>query len=1077
MSKHGFFMSNYCIEIMRKLYLLISLLILAYSTSATSISLENTSFALLSTEHGLSQKTASVIYQDKQGFIWIGTQEGLNRYDGNEIKVFRHLSSDKFSLSNNVIRDIQEDAYGRLWVATNQGLNLYNSVLENFSEVKIETPNGNFVNRINAIYLDKNKDLLIGTAQSGGYKLVDINGEFKFRDIEVANNLSNLDIRAFYRDSRGRLWIGTERKGVILISSNQFIQFTANENIRGSLSNNKVRDFLEDSDGNIWIATRGGGLNRFLELSQTFKPYLNDPTALNSLSHNRVYNIFQDSSSRIWVATDAGISIYQAKSDSFTQIKSKSSQKSGLSHNRVFSIIEDNGGSIWIGTLSGVNIWNPLLARFEHFRKVIEDTNTLASNTISALAEQESGRLLVGTFTGGLNYFDLSNNNAGILKNSEGETVSQKKVSSILVDKNKQIWTGSITKGIDIFTPSWKKVDTLQVQPSKINSLSSNAITDLIEDKNGFIWASTYGGGINKISKNREQFWHYKSSSSKGKNIIADRVLKLIEDSQGYIWAATDGGGISKIDPKTNLVENYLHDESIANSLSSNAAWTIFEDSKGRFWIGTQGHGLNRWEKEDRLAGRAKFKHYQLENGLPSSTVNGVLEDFSGNIWISTNKGVSRLNPENDEFENFNLASELHFNEFNLGVALRARSGQLFFGGLKGISTFKPENIAKNPHVPPVVLTKVISENKERYFNKPIYELEEITFSHNENYVAFEFAALDFAQPSKNRYQYQLEGLDSEWIQLGNLNRAVFTRLPSGTYTLKVKGSNNDGVWSDESINLKITVLPAPWFSWWALSVYGVTFCLVLLFIIRLQARRLAHQEMFKEQVNFEVEKKTALYSNNNEFLKQQLHKSKLTSLIDEASGLPNQRFVAMQMPSLLTYIESFLGDEPQGRMMISLYGVASCPHDLKDKLNSEFAPACSIFSSNASGFNTESSFAMWGESNLFSHRFVENSEEVKLVNQKTLEQLKGNIKIRDVDTLEWKTVSIMLPFVGVQLSKISGEDCLFLIEHLFNLIADLKDYSELILTGTTQDLTASKIKQILETTDFNEVKDILVIE
>ena len=1044
------------------------LILFLYSALAHGASLENTSFSILSTEHGLSQKTALDIYQDSDGFIWIGTQEGLNRFDGKEIKIFRHFVSDQSSISNDVIKDIQQDQLGRLWVATNNGLNLFDATSQTFSVIEVTDQLNRSISRINTLYLDKNKRLLIGTDGMGAFEVVEQDDRFSIRALENTAHLSNADVRAFLRDSSGRLWVGTERQGLTLISGNQFLQFAANKNIKGSLSNNKVRDIYEDVNHTIWVATRGGGLNRFDELSQTFKSYRNQVNDYNSLTHDRVYKIFQDSQKRLWIATDGGVSLYQYDLDNFIQIKNKSSQKAGLSHNRVFSVMEDSGGSIWFGTLSGVNIWNPLLANFEHFRQVVEDPLTLSSNTISAFAEREDGLILVGTFGGGLNYLDLSKNVIAPLVDEKSKQIGQKRITSIMLDNQQRIWTGSVTEGIEIFSSKLDKVTSLKAQAGRIEALSANGITDLLMDSRGYFWAATYGGGVNQISPQLDQFTHFKASSSKNKSLASDRVHQLIEDSQGFIWAATDGGGISKIDPGTGLVKNFLKIEDDPESLSSNSAWTIFEDSHGRFWIGTQGNGLNRWEKSDRINEKQIFKHYNIENSLASNTINGVLEDYSGNLWISTNRGVTKLNPVTDQVEHFNLSSDLHYNEFNLGVMLRARSGRMFFGGLKGISTFKPENISKNNHVPNVVLTKVISQNQELNFGKPIHQLDEIIFDHDDYFVAFEFASLDFAQPEKNQYQYKLEGLDEGWIRLGTQNRATFISLPSGSYILKVKGSNNDGVWSEESINLKINVLPAPWFSWWAFSIYGGFFCLVILFVIRFQARKLANQELFKERVSGEVEEKTALYLSNNEYLERQLARAKHQSFFDADANLPNQRFMMTQLSPLIQLLSLHEEGQPARKLMISLIG-------FKATANVSRESAAQCFSLLAKEKESTQTLASWGSEALFCQEVLSEDAEGQASLNQLVNSIHAKVKVSGISDICY--VAFELPFSGVQTSPIESDEYLMLLEHLLYLVAHSQQHSSFYITGALQNLNSSKIRQILDSKDIAEIDELFILK
>jgi ligand-binding sensor domain-containing protein/GGDEF domain-containing protein len=915
---HGFFLTEK--KMIRIKTVVFFVMFFTFCQLSFSQDFENTRFTLISTQHGLSQKTVQTIYQDKTGFMWFGTQEGLNRYDGKETRVYRYSAGNEFSVSHDVIRSINEDSNGQLWVATSGGLSRYLPGEDSFVRVKVYD-NEEEVLRFNTLYLDNSGVMWIGSDGNGVYQLSN-ESDNQIEKYTQLDALNQSDVRAIFEDSRGRIWVGTDGQGVFLISNNQVQHFEPKEQ-KGALSNARIRTVEEDSKGRIWIGTRGGGINRYDELSKSFTVLKNIEGNKASLSHNRVYQIFEDSNDRLWIATDGGISLYDQSDDSFTQITHKSSQNSSLSHNRVLSIYEDKGGLLWFGTLSGLNLWDSKLATFSHYRNIPEDKNSLSNNTVYSLAETKSEDILIGTVGGGLNLLKPEKNTVHPFDSRNSDISTQKRVVSLLVDDDDNVWVGSISKGVKVYSSKLELLFEFDSEQDEQRKISANGITDILQDSDGDIWVATYRSGINHINKEYNVIKQYNLATNKS-NLVSENIYSIIEDDEGFIWLATDGGGLSRLDKNTGSIITILNDAKNNKSLSGNIISSIYQDSKGRFWIGTQGNGLNMWAAVDRRKMNNKFRHYAIEDGLNSSTINGVVEDESGYIWISTVKGLNRLNPESNKIERYNTSDELHFNELNQGAILKSSNGDLYFGGLNGVTAFDPEKIRRNKHIPEVVLTNIFSESNALDLDKASFELDEIDLNHKDYLIAFEFAALDYANPDKNQYQYMLEGFDEDWISAGTRSRATFTNLPSGQYIFKVKGSNNDGIWSDESINLKVAVHPAPWFSWWAYSLYATLFCIILLIFIRHQAKRFAKHDLFQNQVNEKVDEKIQLYMQNNETLTKKVEKLDALSLVDHETQLLSQSAFISHLSTALDVQNALVTEDNrnESRLLIGLLDV-----------------------------------------------------------------------------------------------------------------------------------------------------------
>lgn len=1029
-----------------------------------ALGLGSLEFKHISTDMGLSQKTVQSIFQDRQGFIWIGTQEGLNRYDGREIKVFTNIQGNSASLSSNVIRDIVEDSHGNLWIATSNGLNRYDTKNQSIQRIPIKTSLGDTVTKLYSL-LSFGETLLIGTDGNGVFTLNTGSNTF---DPHIPSNLTSLsktDVRTIFRDSRNRTWFGTDGNGVWLEENSQlkpsnFSRGTSEK----SISHDRIRSITEDSKGQIWIGTRGGGLNRFEERTKTFHRYLHDPKNGKSLGNNRVYSILEDTQRRLWIATDGGISLLESGSDSFTKIEHYTSQPNGLSHNRVLSLLESKGGLIWLGTMSGLDLWDPVASKFVHYRTIAEDKNSLSNNTVYGFAENNVGDIYVATFGGGLNQYKVDNNQWHQITNSLSNKATnlENRIMSLMVDSEQHLWIGSFSSGVSVLSNELELIIHYQNDKDDPTSLSANGITDIIQDSDGDYWIATYAAGLNRLDRTTNKFTHYRKGTSH--NLLkSDSVLQILEDDEGYIWLATDGGGISRLDKNTNEIINFMHQVDQPNSLTGNSTWSIFQDSRGRFWIGTQGKGLNRWEPENRRKLENNFQRYTVADGLPSSTVNGVLEDQQGFIWISTNKGVSRLDPDTDQFKHYNLALEIHDNELNQGAMLKAKNGRLYFGGLNGISAFYPAEITSNLNKPDVILTSILSENKPLKLSQSIASLDEIEFSHKDYLITFEFAALDYSQPEKNQYQYKLEGFDPEWIDSKNLNRATYTNLPSGQYLLKVKGSNNDGLWSDESINLPVTILPAPWATWWAFTIYSIIFCGFLILLIRSQAKRIANQDLFKQQVINEIESSTRSIELENRSLRKQLRNYEINSANDIETGLPNQTFFTEQVLISLALLEKQSKLNPKLKMFCAILSVKSNDNNTS-QLVSKLAEQLSKTD------NQIHLVARWNKNELALLGFADSQESLK----RTINSIEqAFIDSQGTDsTCEHSLGYTINPLNRMDNYPFKWDNVLMITEHAARIASGLSDKNCIGLLACHQSLSSTTIKSIMSDSSLQSLKE-----
>ncbi|MGH7450322.1 MAG: two-component regulator propeller domain-containing protein [bacterium] len=459
----------------------------------------------------------------------------------------------------------------------------------------------------------------------------------------------------------------------------------------------------------------------------------------------------------------------------------------GLSQSSIQCILQDRKGFMWFGTADGLNKYDGY--RFTVYKNNPDNPNSLSDNWVSSIYEDpdEVGRVLwIGTGNQGLNKL--------VLSKAEGSDREKEK-----------------------FTPYKNNSDNP-------NSLSDNVVTSIYEDRSGVLWIGTWGGGLNKFDREKEKFTHYKNNPNNPKSLSGNHVFSIYEDRSGVLWIGTWGGGLNKLDlskaegsdREKEKFTHYKNDPNNPNSLSDNWVNSIYEDRSEMLWIGTAGGGLNRFDRK-----KGRITHYRERDGLPNDCIYGILEDDHGNLWLSTNNGLSKFNPQTKEFKNYDVRDGLQSNEYNGHAYYKsAVSGEMFFGGINGFNAFHPDSVKDNPYIPPVVITAFARYNTDDVAGKPIAEkgiseTQEIELSYKDNIFTFEFAALSYRNTFKNQYVYTLEGFNENWIQLGTKHDVTFTNLDPGKYTLRVKGSNNDGVWNETGASVKIIITPPYWQTWW----------------------------------------------------------------------------------------------------------------------------------------------------------------------------------------------------------------------------------------------------------------------
>ena len=851
--------------------------------SATGAMTNTIRFERISLREGLSQGTINTILQDDQGYMWFGTEDGLNKYDGYNFTVYKHDPDDSLTLSDSFVSAIHEDQNGDLWIGTRSGLDRFDRKTESFIHFPHENDESIDLREtsITAIHEDDMGTLWIGTID--GLYLLEQDTKLLAHyqhDPEDIKTLSNDYVRVILEDQDGNLWVGTN-DGLNLFkqSDSTFLHYRHNPGDRQSLSNDQVTTIFEDREKNLWIGTEEGGLNRFDRLAQTFIRYQQDPSDPYSLAHNRVRAIFEDATSRLWIGTQNGLDQLDRNRNRFIHYHHDPGDLYSLSSNSIWSIYEDRTGILWFGTYGGgLSKYNRSTDRFLLYQHNPISPNSLSDNMVWSIYEDQNDVLWIGTFNGGLNKLDRSSDTFSVYQfdPKDPASISSNDVRAILEDRAGNLWVGTNGGGLNQFNPRTETFTNYMHDPGDPKSLSENRVPVILEDRSGHLWVGTRSGGLNRFNPATGDFVRYQHDPGDPTSLIDDRVWSLYEDLAGRLWVGTLGG-ISVLDPERNHFTRYLNDPDDHQSLSGNAIFSFCEDSSGVMWIGTWGNGLDRFDDTTQT-----FTHYTEKDGLPNNVIYGIEADSDGYLWLSTNKGLSKFDPHTETFRNYDISDGLQDNEFNVGAHFHSDRGEMFFGGISGFNAFYPEQIKDNPNPPPIVITSFAKFNQK--VRTDLSEDEHIQLSYKDNFISFEFAALDYHAPEKNQYAYRLEGFDEDWVIAGTRRYASYTNLRGGDYVFRVKGSNSDGVWNEEGIAIHITVTPPIWDTWW---FRGIILFVLLASVIGAYRLQIRSSEARRNKLEDQVQKRTyeleALYR-AEERMHRHLHLDQvLQTLVDVA--------------------------------------------------------------------------------------------------------------------------------------------------------------------------------------------------
>lgn len=869
--------------------------------SVFAIAQQHIVFNHLTIYDGLSQATVNSILQDRDNVMWFGTRDGLNRYDGYNFKVYKYTLRDAQSISNNKIKVVFEDKVGDLWIGTDRGLNRFNKNTETFERFIAEEDNFNTISddNIRDIAEDAAGNLWVATGKGGICRIIfdedkpnrQVNKFERYKSSDDTHSLSGNSVRCLFLDKAGSFWIGTDNGLSLLVAKNNKFSFNRITDSSIDFSSISINTMTDDRQGNLWLGTWGEGL---IQMSNTpnkplFKQYLPDKS--HDFKEPYIMSLFTDNSGNIWVGTwTNGLNIIKQKRNgqiTFTHYQHEPLNPKSLSHNSVRSIYQDKTGVVWIGTYgNGISKYDKYASKFQHFDQDVHQPNGLKSEDIYAISEDNFGYVWVGSWIGGLHR--TRQLNSGVYQHfskKDFPNFTEEKITNLFLDSKKRLWVGTWGKGVYQVqfradgTVSGFKPTVILNDKGEIAKGFHN-IRQVYEDKSGTIWLAT-SKGIYRLKNNQFEYIQLFRDKQYSKSLGDEDIVSIMEDSRGNLWIGSAWQGLAYISitaiksGQQHTVTSFKHNPNDFLSISSDNISAIYEDKKRNLWIGTTGTGINLFDFKNKT-----FKSFTEADGLPNGVINSILEDEQGNLWLSTNKGISKFDTKKGTFVNYDVRDGLQSNEFIKASAHKNPKGWMYFGGINGINYFHPSKIKSNEIVPALIFTdfKVFNESVDfkkanAVLSMPIEYTKEINLSYKDKILSFEFAALNYTNPERNQYQYRLVGFNNIWQNIGNQRSVTFTNLNPGSYILKVKGANNDGYWNDTPISIKINILPPFWATWWFRTLVAVLIALAVFAFFRYRTRqvRIKNEQLERlvQERTSKIEKQKALIEERSNFKEQ----------------------------------------------------------------------------------------------------------------------------------------------------------------------------------------------------------------
>ncbi|WP_428331766.1 two-component regulator propeller domain-containing protein [Mucilaginibacter sp.] len=820
---------------------------------------QSITFDHIGTREGLSQINVNCIIQDSRGFMWIGSRNGLNRFDGYKFINYSYDAKNNNSISNNMISDLAEDNDGNIWIATQNGLNRFERKTGTFTRYMHDERKANSItsNIISRLAFDADGSLWIAT-QTGGLDRLDLVKKIFQHHIHTANynqSISDNNVRTVFLDSTRNLWVGTSTGGLQRYNrkNDRFLKFQLKDRRSKVVSGTNIICINEISKNELCIGTQDDGLYLFNKDKGTYTHFSHNKGLLNSISSNTIYSLKKDNEGNLWVGTEnGGLSILNKKTSVFNNYQHDEVDPNSLNGNSIYGICKDRSGNMWLGTFSGgINLFKKSTSLFPLYRHN-SSPNSLSNNFVLSIFEDKEKNIWVGTDGGGLNVF---NSQVGsftrYMQQPEGnESISGNYVLVVNQDADGDLWTGTWGNGISIMNHTNHKFRYLNNNPASFPALSGNNVYNILHTKDKKTWICAFGNGLDCYDKKNNTIQHYKFDGNNHQGISSNYIYTLYEDKKGNLWVGTSDAGIDLLDRKTNTFTHFRHNER-KNSISNNGVTDIIEDQKGNLWLCTLS-GLDMFNPLTK-----KFTVFTKENGLPSDIMYSIKQDNEGMYWIGTSGGLSKFDPNHRTFDNYTSEDGIQSGEFKPHSAMKSSDGKLYFGGVGGFNAFFPEQIRKHTGFSPLVITSF------QLFNKPISiakgdddpsplkqeisETKAINLTHLQSVFSLEYAALDYGSTDRKQYAYKLLNFDQEWNYVGGRNSASYTNLPAGRYVFELKYKNSAGVWSPIRKALYINIKPPFWLTWWFKAIASLSLMGAVYGTYRFRVRAIKAQQYILE--------------------------------------------------------------------------------------------------------------------------------------------------------------------------------------------------------------------------------------
>lgn len=788
----------------------------------------------------------NAIAQDSQGFMWFGGANGLARYDGYELRLYRADDGGQHGLASHYVNAIKATSDDQFWVATRRGLHRYHASTDRFTHYSLAATDQQGSGSPRDVYdiLQDQDGWLWLTSSSGLFQFDPQSGDFQSHALKIyPAEEGSPAIWSIAQDADGYLWLGHQTSGVSRYdpSSRGVEYFHHAPQNPHSVSQNDVRKVYVDGSNRVWVGTHGSGLNRFDRETQSFVRYAHAETEKGGI----IWDIWEDGGGQIWVGDGEALSLLNERDGTFTSFRYREGDPNSLGNHVVTSLYEDQAGDMWIGFFpSGVDVVDARASVFVNYRHDPDDMNSLTDGGVLSTFETPDGNLWVGTGYG-LSYLDRKRNRFEQTHHIPGDqaTPSGNTVLSIVEDHEGVLWLGVWSGGLNRRDPETGLYHSYQPIPNDPTSIIGKEPWYVMEDSRHQIWVATERG-IARYNRSSDDFTRFTPPPEMlggADSVLYSRVL--FEDSKGRFWVGAISG-LFLLDRDSGEFTRYQHDEDDSSSISANYVKAITEDDKGDLWIGTEGGGINRF---DVAAG--KFTAFNVGDGLADNSVSGLQFDQSGFLWISTQKGLSRFDPFSKNFRNYDSRHGLSGNLFNRNTPLLTQAGELVFGNSRGLSIFDPTGLGDNDYLPPVVMTELYIFNQvvepgvtESPLKRTINTSDRIVLRHDHSVFSVSYSALNFRSPEDNQYAYRLAGFETNWNEVGTRRLATYTNLNAGEYVFEVKGANNDLIWNETPTQLRVTVLPPLWQTWWAYSLYGLLTLLLIAWFVHTQRMKVEYE-------------------------------------------------------------------------------------------------------------------------------------------------------------------------------------------------------------------------------------------